>query len=67
MVRSCNIKTITELLNSRSKKDFKSDLIHISNLEDKLKEHKFEIAVFWTQQPGPPYQDITNNAEKIKV
>ena len=63
-----NIKKITELLNSRSKEDFKSDLIHISNLESKLKEHKFNLSNFWAQQPGVPYQDILNNdAEKIKI
>ncbi len=67
LVRSCNIKKITELLNSSSKKDFKSELIHISNLEQKLTEHGFDINVFWTQQPDAPYQNITNNAEKIKV
>ena len=67
LVHSCNIKRITELLNSRSRKDFKSDLIHISNLEEKLQEHKFDLTAFWSRKPGPPYQDISNDAEKIKI
>ena len=67
LVRSCNIKQITELLNSRSRTDFKSDLIRVSNLECKLKEHKFNLAKFWSKQPGAPYQNILNQAEEIKL
>ena len=67
LIYSCNIKKITELLNSSSVKDFKSDLIHISNLEQKLKEHKFDLKRFWSQQPVAPYQNILNDAEKIKI
>lgn len=66
LIRSCNIKKITELLNSRSKKDFKSDLLRITNLDSKLKEHEFDINLFWNQQPKAPYQNIPNEAELIK-
>ncbi len=66
LVHSCNIKDITELLNSRSKKDFKSDLIHITNLDSKLKEHSFDINLFWSQQPNFPYQNISNDSKLIK-
>lgn len=66
LIRSCNIKKITELLNSRSKKDFKSDLLRITNLDSKLKEHEFDINFFWNQQPKAPYQDIPNEAKLIK-
>lgn len=67
LIRSCNIKKITQLLNSRSKKDFKSDLIHITNLDIKLKEHEFDINLFWNQQPDFPYQNIPNNSQIIKI
>lgn len=67
LIRSCNIKKITELLNSRSKKDYKSDLIHVTNLDCKLKEHEFNIKLFWSQQPEAPYQNIANDSEKIKI
>lgn len=67
LVRSCNIRQITELLNSRSARDYKSDLIRISNLHSKLEEHNFDINKFWSEQPGEPYQDISNDAEKIKL
>jgi len=66
LVRSCDIRSITELLNSRSKKEFKSDLIRITNLDKKLREHKFDINRFWSQQPSAPYQEIINDADSIK-
>ena len=67
LVRSCNIKRIEELLNSRSRSDFKSDLIRISNLDKKLKEHQFNIELFWSGKPTAPYQDIENQAAKVKI
>lgn len=67
LVRSCKIKKVTQLLNSRSLSSFKSDLIHISNLDTKLLEHEFDIRVFWTQQPPAPYQKIPNEAYAIKL
>lgn len=66
LIRSCNINKITELLNSRSEKDFKSDLIHITNLGSKLREHNFDIKLFWNQQPSSPYEDINNESGLIK-
>lgn len=63
----CNIRKITELLNSRSASNFKSDLIHITNLDNKLKEHSFDINRFWSRQPGTPYEHINNNANRIKI
>ena len=63
----CNIRRITELLNSRSASEFKSDLIHITNLANKLKEHSFNIERFWSRNPNSPYDHITNNANKIKI
>ena len=67
LVRSCNINKITELLNSKSVKDFKNDLIHISNLDKKLKEHDFNLNIFWSQQPKAPFQNIPNNSNNIKI
>lgn len=64
---SCNIRRITELLNSRSVSNFKSDLIHITNLDSKLKEHSFNINRFWSRHPESPYEHITNQANKIKT
>ena len=67
LIRSCNIRKITELLDSKSNKDFKRDFIHVTNLAAKLDERKFDIEKFWSQQPKKPYEKIVNNAEKIKI
>lgn len=67
LIYSCNIRRITELLNSRSVSNFKSDLIHITNLDSKLKEHSFNINRFWSRHPGSPYENITNQAAMIKI
>ena len=67
LVRSCNIKKVEELLNSESKAKFKSELIRISNLDKKLKEHRFDINKFWSGTPSSVYSGIKNQAEKIKI
>lgn len=67
LIYSCNIKKITELLGSKSKKEFKTDIIRTNNLANKLIEHQFDINRLWCQQPVPPYQNIKNQAEKIKL
>lgn len=67
LVYSCNIKKITELLNSRSVSDFKSEFIHITNLGSKLKEHCFDIIRFWSRNPGAPYQEIVNKSNRVKL
>lgn len=67
LIRSCNIKNITELLNSKSKTEFKSDFIHVSNLDKKLKEHDFNIDLLWSKKPECPYNEILNQSKKIKL
>lgn len=67
LIRSCNIKNITQLLNSKSRTEFKTDLIRVSNLDKKLKEHNFDITLFWNQNPQPPYDIISNQSDKIKL
>lgn len=66
LIRSCNIRNIKELLNSKSREEFKSDLIRTSNLEKKLQEHQFNISLFWSKEPPAPYQNIANLSAKVK-
>lgn len=66
LLLSCNIRKIEDLLGSKSRKDFKRDLIHVSNLNKKLRERQFDINRFWCGRPAAPYQDIENQAAKIK-
>lgn len=67
LVHSCNIKQITDLLGCKSKKEFKTDFIRTKNLSDKLTKHQFNINQLWCRQPLPPYQNIKNQADKIKL
>ena len=67
LIRSCNIKSITQLLNSKSRTEFKTDLIRVSNLDKKLNEHQFDSTVFWSGKPQPPYDEIPNQSDRIKL
>lgn len=67
LVHSCNIRKIEELLNSKSRGHFKRDLIGVTNLGKKLREHQFDIKLFWNRRPTSPYQDIENQAAKVKL
>ena len=67
LIRSCNIRKIEELLDSKSNREFKSDLIRVTNLDKKLQEHQFNITLFWCGIPTPPYQNIENQSKKIKL
>lgn len=64
--KSCSIRNIKELLGSKSNKDFKSDFIRVTNLASKLKNKNFDINLIWTGKPSSPYQNIKNDAIKIK-
>ncbi len=67
LVRSCDIRNIKELLNSKTNGEFKSDIMSVSNLAKKLQEHKFDIQVFWSGVPTGAYQDVDNQAVKVKI
>ena len=67
ILRSCDIGRIEDLLNSKSRRDFKSDLLRVTNLAAKLKEHHFNFDQFWTAAPTPPYQSIPNQSSQIKI
>ena len=62
-----NIRKIEELLNSKSRSDFKSDILRVTNLAAKLREHKFNIDHFWTAAPSQPFQAIENQSSQIKL
>ena len=67
LVRSCGLKNIKELLNSKSRSKFKSDIVKVSNLASKLQEHGFDINKFWIGNATSPYEGIMNQSEKIKI
>ncbi len=66
LVKSCNIKDIKELLNSKSKKDFKADLIRTTNLATKLVQKEFDINKLWTGNNYGSFTDLENMSGEIK-
>ena len=66
LVKSCNIKDIRELLNSKSKKDFKADLIRTTNLATKLVQKEFDINKLWRGNNYGSFTDLENMSGKIK-
>lgn len=66
LIRSCNIKNIKELLGSKSRSDYKTDLIRVNNLKAKLEKHKFNYSLFWSQRPDSVFSNINNEANRIK-
>ncbi len=66
LVKSCNIKDIKELLNSKSKKDFKADLIRTTNLATKLVQKEFDINKLWRGNNYGSFTDLENMSGKIK-
>lgn len=67
LVRSCNIKQIKEMTASKSNSDFKRDFLKMNDAVSKLKECQFDIGKFWSEKPVNEYQNIQNDAWKIKL
>ncbi len=66
LIRSTDLKSIEELLNSKSKTEFKRDMLRVSNLADKLESHQFDIQKLWVRNPGSPFDEICNDSAQIK-
>lgn len=67
LIKSCDIRRIRELLGSRTDTEFKSDIIRAKQLGRKLREHRFNIELFWNSVPDSPYENIENLANSIKI
>ncbi len=67
LLRSCQIKKITDLTHSPSLKDYKRDLIKCSNLNIRLQKCKFDITKFWSSTPSNLFHHWGNDAHKIKL
>lgn len=65
LICSCDIRNIRELTNSRSDREYKSDLIRITNLAERLKKCCFCKELFWSKDPDGAFKDIQNQADKI--
>jgi hypothetical protein len=66
LINSTQIKKITELLNSKSDGDVKTDIISCSNLLKKMEDAKFNIELFWSGK-NPEFLKIENESFYIKL
>lgn len=67
LLRACQIKNVGELTHSRTKKDYKKDLIQCTNLKERLEKHNFDIAKFWSCMPQNDFYPFSNASEEIKL
>lgn len=65
--RASSVSNANDIIGSRSRSDFKRDLIKCTNLEKKLKECDFDITKFWNMIPQNVFNKYGNDAAKIKV
>ena len=66
LIRSTDVKRIEELLGSKSKSEFKRDFIRERNLKQKLAAHSFDLSMLWCKEPQSPFDNISNDANKVK-
>lgn len=67
LCRACGIKDIRELTKSKTKSDYKSDIISCTNLGARLAKCQFDISKFWTGTLPDDFKKFGNDAEKIKI
>lgn len=66
LVRVCSIKQVKELTGSRTDSEFKSDILKINNLKQKLEEKDFNFDRFWNSLPKGNFEQIPNDSKKIR-
>ena len=69
VIYSTSITNITDLLDSKSRSDFKSDFLRITNVLEKLEKNHFDIQKFWSRNAGAStvFVAYKNMAYKIKL
>ncbi|MBP3616436.1 MAG: hypothetical protein J6J38_00185 [Lachnospiraceae bacterium] len=63
---ACDIKAVRELTKSKTKTDYKRDIIRCSNLGERLRTCGFDIMQFWSRLPENAFRQFGNDAHKIK-
>jgi len=63
--RATDVKEIKEILNSKSNKDWKRDMLNTVNLLEKLEKKNFQISKFWINDSQT--LKLSNNSYIIKI
>ena len=66
LIRSCAIRQVKELTGSKTDSEFKTDILNITNLKQKLEQKNFDFDKFWSTLPKGIFRQISNDAIEIK-
>ena len=66
LLRSTDVHQIKDLIGCQSKSDFKREWLNDKRLFEKLKQHSFNYARFWSLDAEAPFASISNDANKVK-
>lgn len=67
LVRSTNVKNVTELTRSASKSDFKRDFCRLSDCRNTLNKHDFNLDLMWTQKTTGQFSFVEQQSSYIKL
>ena len=68
LLYSTNIKSVKELIPSRSTAEFKGDFCKEKNLTKKLEQHSFDSRRFWSRRAkGTAFCDLKNDHDMVFV
>lgn len=66
LTHACEISKAQEITHSKTKKDFKRDLIRCSNLARRLEQCQFNKDKLWTKIPKNSFKQFGNGSARIK-
>ena len=67
LVRCSDIAKVTELTQSKSISNFKTDFCRISNARAVLTEHQIDVLKLWSTNPPEVFAFVPRNSEIIKL
>lgn len=67
LVRCSNVSKVTELTQSKSISNFKTDFCRISNARTVLSDHQIDVLRLWTTNPPEVFAFVPRNSGLIKI
>jgi len=67
IIACTDVRSIKELLCSKSNSDFKTECIKEPHLMEKLRRHSFDIDCLWNKRPSDIYSWVKNESKLVKA
>lgn len=67
LVRSTDVKKVTELTQSQSVSNFKTAFCKMKDLRELLERHQIDVSKLWTTNPPEVFAFVPQNSELIKL